>query len=459
MDVVRGNPTLFMRRDEVEAAWAWVEPILEAWQRERRGAQALCRRHLGAVRGDRADRARRPHLARGRGLTAACRDADVRTASWAARSAGDDAGGAGAGDRRTSRRPAARTGTGRGRPAVLEITLRTPAALEVIRAIAGEVEGAVVGAGTVLTPQQYRDGERAGARFVVSPGATPALLGCRRGESRAVPAGSRPPRARSCACWSGAIAASSSSRPSLPAASPTSRRLPRRCRGAASARPAASTRQARRRYLALPNVRVRRRLLGRARAMPSPPATGRGSPRSPAPPRRCARRGRVGNAMSGSDPLCRVAGARAPRRGHGQGASARPVRRPTRERFARFSLRLDDLLLDYSKNRDHRRDAAAAARPRPRRPTSRAGATGCSRASRINTHRGPRGPARRAAQPLQPADPGRRRGRHAGGQRACSAQMRDFSERVRERRLARPHRRDRSPTSSTSASAAPTSAR
>jgi glucose-6-phosphate 1-dehydrogenase len=31
MDTVRGNPTLFMRRDEVEAAWAWVEPILEAW--------------------------------------------------------------------------------------------------------------------------------------------------------------------------------------------------------------------------------------------------------------------------------------------------------------------------------------------------------------------------------------------------------------------------------------------
>ncbi len=31
MDVVRGNPTLFMRRDEVEAAWAWVEPILDAW--------------------------------------------------------------------------------------------------------------------------------------------------------------------------------------------------------------------------------------------------------------------------------------------------------------------------------------------------------------------------------------------------------------------------------------------
>jgi glucose-6-phosphate 1-dehydrogenase len=32
MDTVRGNATLFMRRDEVEAAWLWVEPILEAWQ-------------------------------------------------------------------------------------------------------------------------------------------------------------------------------------------------------------------------------------------------------------------------------------------------------------------------------------------------------------------------------------------------------------------------------------------
>jgi len=32
MDVVRGNPMLFMRRDEVEAAWKWVEPILAAWE-------------------------------------------------------------------------------------------------------------------------------------------------------------------------------------------------------------------------------------------------------------------------------------------------------------------------------------------------------------------------------------------------------------------------------------------
>jgi len=32
MDVVRGNPTLFMRRDEVDAAWRWIDPILAAWQ-------------------------------------------------------------------------------------------------------------------------------------------------------------------------------------------------------------------------------------------------------------------------------------------------------------------------------------------------------------------------------------------------------------------------------------------
>ena len=32
MDVIRGNPTLFMRRDEVETAWSWAEPILEAWR-------------------------------------------------------------------------------------------------------------------------------------------------------------------------------------------------------------------------------------------------------------------------------------------------------------------------------------------------------------------------------------------------------------------------------------------
>ena len=72
--------------------------------------------------------------------------------------------------------------------------------------------------------------------------------------------------------------------------------------------------------------------------------------------------------------------------------------------------------------------------------------------------RGPRGPARRAAQPLQPADPGRRPGRHAGGQRRAGEDAR-LQRAGAQRRLARPHRRGRSPTSSTSASAAPTSGR
>ena len=33
MDTVRGDPVLFMRRDEVEAAWTWVEPVLDGWAR------------------------------------------------------------------------------------------------------------------------------------------------------------------------------------------------------------------------------------------------------------------------------------------------------------------------------------------------------------------------------------------------------------------------------------------
>ena len=34
MDVVRGNPTLFMRRDEVEAAWIWTQAIISGWERQ-----------------------------------------------------------------------------------------------------------------------------------------------------------------------------------------------------------------------------------------------------------------------------------------------------------------------------------------------------------------------------------------------------------------------------------------
>ncbi|MGY8664302.1 bifunctional 4-hydroxy-2-oxoglutarate aldolase/2-dehydro-3-deoxy-phosphogluconate aldolase [Bradyrhizobium sp. UFLA05-109] len=58
----------------------------------------------------------------------------------------------------------------------IEVTLRTQAALEAIRIIATEVEGAIVGAGTVLSPRQLEVAREAGARFAVSPGATDALL-------------------------------------------------------------------------------------------------------------------------------------------------------------------------------------------------------------------------------------------------------------------------------------------
>lgn len=58
----------------------------------------------------------------------------------------------------------------------LEITLRTPAALDVIREMAAAAPEAVVGAGTLLTPADVAAALEAGARFGVSPGATPRLL-------------------------------------------------------------------------------------------------------------------------------------------------------------------------------------------------------------------------------------------------------------------------------------------
>jgi glucose-6-phosphate 1-dehydrogenase len=40
LDVIRGNQTLFMRRDEVEAAWAWVDPIAEAWEKSKQAPKS-----------------------------------------------------------------------------------------------------------------------------------------------------------------------------------------------------------------------------------------------------------------------------------------------------------------------------------------------------------------------------------------------------------------------------------
>jgi 2-dehydro-3-deoxyphosphogluconate aldolase/(4S)-4-hydroxy-2-oxoglutarate aldolase len=76
--------------------------------------------------------------------------------------------------------PLARALVAGGLPAI-EVTLRTPGALAAIRAIADGVPGAVVGAGTVITPAQVAEAVDAGARFLVSPGWTDALLEAMRG--------------------------------------------------------------------------------------------------------------------------------------------------------------------------------------------------------------------------------------------------------------------------------------
>jgi 2-dehydro-3-deoxyphosphogluconate aldolase/(4S)-4-hydroxy-2-oxoglutarate aldolase len=62
----------------------------------------------------------------------------------------------------------------------IEITLRTPRALEAVRAIAAEVPDAIAGVGTVLTAADLAAAAAAGARFAISPGATTALLAAAR---------------------------------------------------------------------------------------------------------------------------------------------------------------------------------------------------------------------------------------------------------------------------------------
>ena len=59
---------------------------------------------------------------------------------------------------------------------VIELTLRTPVALDAIRAIATEVPEILVGAGTIVSPGQAKLAVDAGAQFLVSPGSTPTLL-------------------------------------------------------------------------------------------------------------------------------------------------------------------------------------------------------------------------------------------------------------------------------------------
>ncbi|MCI1680822.1 MAG: bifunctional 4-hydroxy-2-oxoglutarate aldolase/2-dehydro-3-deoxy-phosphogluconate aldolase [Ewingella americana] len=59
---------------------------------------------------------------------------------------------------------------------VLEVTLRTACAVEAIKAIAKEVPDAIIGAGTVLNPEQLAEVTAAGAQFAISPGLTEPLL-------------------------------------------------------------------------------------------------------------------------------------------------------------------------------------------------------------------------------------------------------------------------------------------
>ncbi|MGF1627567.1 MAG: bifunctional 4-hydroxy-2-oxoglutarate aldolase/2-dehydro-3-deoxy-phosphogluconate aldolase [Alphaproteobacteria bacterium] len=59
---------------------------------------------------------------------------------------------------------------------VLEITLRTPVALDALRAVKAALPDAIVGVGTVMTPAQLAEAKAQGAAFAVSPGLTPALM-------------------------------------------------------------------------------------------------------------------------------------------------------------------------------------------------------------------------------------------------------------------------------------------
>src|ERR1700737_5377158 len=71
--------------------------------------------------------------------------------------------------------PIARALWAGGRP-VIELTLRTPVALDAIERIAGEVPEIFLGAGTIVDPGQAKQAPSAGAPFLVSPGRTRTLL-------------------------------------------------------------------------------------------------------------------------------------------------------------------------------------------------------------------------------------------------------------------------------------------
>jgi Entner-Doudoroff aldolase len=77
----------------------------------------------------------------------------------------------------------------------MEITLRTPEAVDAIRSVAEHVPGMAVGAGTLIRSEQARHAVSAGATFLVSPGRWPKSRSARPGESTELPL-VRPPRTR-----------------------------------------------------------------------------------------------------------------------------------------------------------------------------------------------------------------------------------------------------------------------
>ena len=81
LDVVRGNQTLFMRRDEVEAAWRWVEPILEFWRDEDRPPPGYTAGTWGPPAATALLERRRPKLGRRRLMSGARSVGGVRGAS------------------------------------------------------------------------------------------------------------------------------------------------------------------------------------------------------------------------------------------------------------------------------------------------------------------------------------------------------------------------------------------
>ena len=305
---------------------------------------------------------------------------------------------------------------------VLEITLRTPAALDVIRAIADRGRGrggrrrhrADAAAVSRMPP-------RPGARFVGQPGRD--RRAARRGR-RESPVPLLPGAATASEVMrllehgyrflkffpaepAGGVAYLEGARLAVAGGALLPDRRDRR-------------RRARRTYLASAQCGLRRRLLGRARRG----GRGRRLAADHAPrPRRCGARrlGRVGERHVGSDQLRRLAGARDAMPRPSRGLHLRDLF-AERSRALRSASRcaLDDLLLDYLQEPDHRGDAAAAARPRPAgRPRGLARPDVRRRADQRD--RGPRGPPHRAAQPLQPADPGRRRRTSCRRSTPCSS--------------------------------------